>query len=285
MKNTIVLTGCDAKFYPYMEECLLSLLDMGIDGKADIAILDLGLSADQIAKLSSMGFMVKTPTWPDYVPESLRAPFYNIGLVARTALRDYFPGYSVYLWFDADAWAQTPEFFDALVDGARARGAAVIREDGANYKRDLMYSKWWFGNMIKSYGVKDGIGVCVNPTINIGVMALSDKARHWNEWIELYKKSICNTNKINMDQHAFNYSIDKHKTEHSKLDAIHNWLPSLSVPKYDEENKRLVSPDKKVISVIHLAGPNKDKVYNIRTLSGDTLQTPLTYKSIKGLKN
>jgi hypothetical protein len=55
------------------------------------------------------------------VPQELRDGF-MIGNVAKTALRDYFPGYDVYLWFDADAWAQTGEFFDAFVAGALAEG-------------------------------------------------------------------------------------------------------------------------------------------------------------------
>ena len=89
-------------------------------------------------------------------------------------------GYGIYLWFDADAWAQTPEFFDDLVAGAQAEGAAVAREDGANYRRTLTYSKWWIGNMMAAYGPIRGLRVALRPAMNIGILALSDRAPHWD---------------------------------------------------------------------------------------------------------
>ncbi len=284
-KSTIVLTGCDAKFYPYMEECLLSLLDMGIDKKADIAILDLGLTSDQVSKLSSMGFMVKVPTWPSYVPDEVRKIPHQIGLVARTALREYFPGYSVYLWFDADAWAQTPEFFDALVTGARARGAAVIREDGTNYKRDFMYSKWWFGNMITSYGLFNGLKVGIKPSINIGILALSDTAPHWEQWIAYYQEFINKRGKVN-NQHSFNAALEIETLTYYKAPARCNWLPTLSTPAWDAERKMVCEPNKSAtpLSVVHLAGPNKEMPYTLKQTTGGTITTPLTYTAIKSLR-
>ncbi len=285
MKSTIVLTGCDAKFYPYMEECLHSLLDMGIDSKADIAILDLGLTQQQVQSLSAMGFMVKVPTWPSYVPDEVRKVPHQIGLVARTALRDYFPGYEVYLWFDADAWAQTPEFFDALVTGARANGAAVIREDGSNYKRDFMYSKWWFGNMITSYGVMNGLKIGVKPAINIGILALSSKAPHWEQWIDYYQQFISKRGKVN-NQHSFNAALEIERLDHYKAPARCNWLPTLSTPMWNSDRKMVCEPNKGAypLSVIHLAGPNKDVPYALKTTAGGVLETPLTYTAIKALR-
>src|SRR6185369_6444697 len=118
------------------------------------------------------------PTWTLPVPEDKRVP-HDVGLVARTALRDYFPGYEVYLWFDADAWAQTPEFFDLFTEGAKAKGAAIVRENGTGMKRDWLYNRWWYGHMMAAYGPLGGIKAAYPPAINIGILALSANAPHW----------------------------------------------------------------------------------------------------------
>lgn len=283
-KSVILITGCDSKFYGYMEECLESLLLLNLDQKADIAILDLGLTLPQISALTSKGFQVMKPTWPDFVPLNIRTP-HQIGLVARTALRDYFPGYQTYLWFDADAWAQTPEFFEKLVDGAQAHGAAVIREDGANYKRDLTYSRWWYGNMMTSYGFVNGLSIARKPAINIGILALSDTAPHWNAWINRYRQFIDKRQKLN-NQHSFNAAIELDGLAHAKVSARCNWITTLSTPSWDPETKMLCEPgfSKAPLSVIHLAGPDKQARYKVARVGGGEIATALTYKVINALK-
>ena len=136
----VIMTGGDAKFFPFIEECLRSIFQLGLHRKADIGILDLGLLPDQIQALTAMGCKVAKPEWTLPIPVERRIP-HELGLVARTALRDYFPGYEVYLWFDADAWAQTTEFFDEFVAGARATGTAIVRENGHKYCRNYLYNQ------------------------------------------------------------------------------------------------------------------------------------------------
>lgn len=107
MSTKIILaTGCDAVFYNFLQETLSSWIRLGLPARADIGIVDMGLSAEQIAALEAQGYAIVVPGWTINVPQELRDGF-MIGNVAKTALRDYFPGYDVYLWFDADAWAQT----------------------------------------------------------------------------------------------------------------------------------------------------------------------------------
>ena len=126
LKNSvIIITGCDAFFYPFMEEALKSLMALGLEKQADIGILDLGLDPGQLQVLQAQGCIIRQPEWTLDVPEEIRVNK-MLGLVARTALREYFPGFSVYLWFDADAWAQTPQatqIVDRIQQTARLRMA------------------------------------------------------------------------------------------------------------------------------------------------------------------
>lgn len=267
-----------------MEEAISSLHDCGIHKRADFGVLDLGLSTAQVSKLEGMGCTVKKPYWTLSLPEVLKAE-HQIGLVARTALREYFPGYKVYLWFDADAWAQTPEFFDTLVEGARSKGAAVICETGAKYKMDWMYTRWWYGNMMAAYGLWKGFRVARKPVINIGIMAIADTAPHWEAWISYYVKFVSKMKKVN-NQHSFNAAVTLENLPCHYADARCNWITYLSIPSWNPKIKLLCEPNSaaKPISVVHMAGPNKRKLCNLDQTIGGTIETPLDYVSIKALR-
>jgi len=284
MHKTVVTTGCDANFYPFMADALSSLRGLGLDTRADIGILDFGLAEDQLAALKSQGCTVVKPVWTLELPKDLednRA----LALIARTALRDYFPGYNSYLWFDADAWAQTSEFFDLMVEGTRARGAAIIRENGAGYRRDLTYMRWWYGHMVATYGLIDGVELAYGPAINIGILGLSDTAPHWEAWIRHYQKMIHMRHKANLDQHAFNAAVEMEGLAVAELPARCNWICTLSTPRWDSRRNFVCEPNGIPLSVIHLAGPDKRREYELRVSHGTALITPLTYDAVHALRN
>lgn len=283
-KSVVIINGCDAKFYPFMMQSLQSLLALHLDERADIAILDLGLTPEQVSELQGMGFTVKQPYWTLEVPEKFRGK-HQIGLVARTALREFFPGYKTYLWFDADAWAQTPEFFDSLVAAANATGAGVIRENGANYKRDFAYSKWWFGNMMAAYGLIPGFRIALKPAINIGILCLSDTAPHWESWINYYKQFIARRERVN-NQHSFNAAIELDHLPYTEVPARCNWITTLSTPGWDPVARMVTEPQRggKPLSVLHLAGPDKERTYALHQPDGKIMNTQLTFTAISALQ-
>lgn len=280
MKKTIIINGCDKNFYSYMVESLDSLVDLKLHEKAAIGILDLGLDFTQAQELKNKGYYVVKPTWTMSVPESIRKQ-HQLGLIARTDLRDYFPGYDVYLWFDADAWAQTPEFFYELTEGASNRGAALISENGPGYRKDFAYAKWWYGNMVASYGLMKGLYVASQPVFNIGIMALASNAPHWDVWKRYYQEFINTREKVN-NQHSFNAAVRLENLDFHLAPARCNWITVLSDPTWNPETRMLCEPNKgsKPLSVIHMAGPNKSKIYNLRQTSGGMHMTSLTYKAI-----
>lgn len=285
MKKTVVVTGGDANFFSFIEDTMKSWAGIGLDRMADIGILDLGLTQEQRSLLQAMGCHVCVPEWTLPVPADLRVP-HQVGLIARTALRELFPGYTVYLWFDADAWAQTDEFFDAFVEGATLHGAAVVREDGPGYYRNWVYRRWWYGHMVVSYGLIEGIRVAHKPAINIGILALADTAPHWEAWIRHYRAMIVERGIVNLDQHAFNAAVEIEHLPTALLPARYNWICTLSPPVWDDHRKQLCEPDKAFapLSVVHLAGPDKQRPYAIRSRHGAPQMTPLTFPAITGLR-
>lgn len=285
MKKVVVITGGDSNFFGFMAEALESLFALNIERRADFGILDLGLSSLEVNALQALGCAVRKPEWTLPVPKQSRLS-HEVGLIARTALRDYFPGFQVYLWFDADAWAQTPEFFQLFVDGAKAKGAAVVREDGPGVRRDSVYKRWWYGHMIASYGLLKGIKIAIRPAINIGVVALSDTAPHWQAWINHYTNMILARNKINLDQHAFNAALELGRLPRAAIPARCNWICTLSQPVWDGQRKLMCEPSRAAapLSVLHLAGPEKSRPYTLAQTSRGKLTTALTYSAVQGIR-
>jgi hypothetical protein len=281
--KTVIVTGGDAAFFGFIHNAVVSLRALGLDADADIAVLDQGLQAQQVEQLLALGCRVERATWAIYVPEKLRNDA-QIGLVARTALRDYFPGYGIYLWFDADAWAQTREFFDSMTKGARTTGAALVRENGRGYRRHALYSRWWYGHMLRVCGPITGFRIARKPAINIGVMALAANAPHWDAWRALYERFIRVCGRVNLDQHAFNAAVEMYRLPYTLVSSRCNWIPRLSVPTWNAHQSRLHEPAGEPISVVHLAGPNKASRYRLECPDGAAIGTSLTYDAFRALQ-
>lgn len=282
MQKEIIITGGDSHFFPYLKAAIDSLRAHAETAARDLGVIDQGLTQEQRAQLAALGCTIVQPEWTLPVPAEARQ-LRNIGLVARTALREYFPGYNVYLWFDADAWMQTPEFVSVYIEGARANGVAVATEDGPGYSRSWNDLKWWAGNMVASFGLIDGARCSLVKSINIGVVCLKDTAPHWDVWTRLYKKALERTGKVNMDQHAFLAAIHLDHLRTTFLPARFNWLPHLSCPIWNPHTRMLCEPiaPYRALSVIHLAGPRKDRPYEVNHLSGGSFATSLTYPAMQ----
>src|SRR5882757_7059983 len=112
MAREIIISGGDSHFFPYLSAALNSLRSHSATAARDYGIIDQGLTAEQKAQLSALGCRIVRPEWTLPIPEQQRQ-LRNIGLVARTALRDYGPG----------------------------------------YRKSFVDLKWWTGNMIGAYGV------------------------------------------------------------------------------------------------------------------------------------
>lgn len=282
MSREIIISGGDAQFFPFLIAAITSLRSHPSLAAKDFGIIDQGLEVGQRSRLEALGCRIVVPEWTLPVPEEKRL-LRNIGLVARTALRDYFPGYEIYLWFDADAWAQTADFAFEFAAAARASGAAVALENGPGYRRSLVDLKWWVGNMIAAYGPTAGARLSFRRSVNIGVLCLTDTAPHWQAWIRAYSLALEKTGKVNLDQHAFLAAAYRENIPTAFLPARCNWLPHLSCPVWNPRTRMLCEPvaPYRPLSVLHLAGPEKTRRYKLPRLGGGVLETPLTYPAMR----
>jgi len=288
--KTIIMTGGTSVFYPFIRECVDSLIATGMLERADLGILDHGMEPEQIATFRGQATHIVKPTWAELgmrVPERHQEDR-HINLVARSDLPALFPGYDVYLWFDADAWAQTADFFDVYVDGAMEQGLAVAKENGFRYNPSFVERRWWIGNYFLGFGLVDGMrgGVLFDP-INIGLVAIHHDAPHWKRYRERHQATIDRTGKINLDQHSCHATIALDGMPAKFVHARHNWLPILSRPTWDAGRNLLCdpAPGGEPLSVIHLAGPDKMAKRKLRVLGGGEISIPLNYHAFVAAKS
>lgn len=286
---TLIVTGADAAFFPFLSDCVASLRAAGVFECADLAILDQGLTGEQLAALKSGSTTIVRPTWADCgmdVPENLQKDR-DISLVARSSLPTLFPGYEVYIWFDADAWVQTSEFLEEFIAGARQSGLAVAKENGAGYSPTLIERRWWLGNYYLGFGVLGALrGGLLAAPINIGVLAIHRDAPHWEAWRRHHEMTIWRTGKINLDQHSCHAVLALDRLPATYVPARCNWLPTLSMPVWDEDEEMLYEPGSRgrPLSVVHLAGPNKLVSRRVRTRRGRAFHSPLTYPLLNKMR-
>jgi hypothetical protein len=193
------------------------------------------------------------------------------------------PGYKVYLWFDSDAWAQDSDFVDQYIQGAEANGVAVALENGSGYVKSYRDKRWWYGNQFLAFGLQDGLRVVLKPSVNIGVLALSATAPHWEAWKSRYTTAVRRTGKLNLDQHAMHAAIFADGLGAKFLPARFNWQPVLSSPWWDPVDLCLREPIRsgERISIVHLTGPSKERRYS---LLGSRADTSLQYSCISEMR-
>jgi hypothetical protein len=117
-------------------------------------------------------------------------------------------------------------------------------------------------------------------------MALVDTAPHWQAWINHYKIFIEKRKKINLDQHAFNAALEFENLPYALVPARCNWISVLSPPLWNEDRQLLCEPNARhrPLSILHLAGPDKRRIYHLGTTRGGVINTPLNYNAFNALR-
>jgi hypothetical protein len=278
--RAILVTGSDHHYYRYLIAAIDSLLEMRCSELADISVIDFGLLPDQRSEIMSRGLPIRkiSKIEDPRKSASLRTVDTGLVLLPRMDLRDHFPGYDVYVWMDADLWVQTCDFLEPFIEGARLRGAAVCLENGPGYRFTEIEERWWRGQMVPLFGRIRGTYLGLLTSINIGVMALAAKAPHWDIWKRRYHQAVARLDRLDVDQHAFFAALYLDRLDVKFLPAHYDWICTLSTPIFDSQKSLFCIPDggSNPISILHLAGPAKEREYEVPLLSGGKVLTKFT---------
>ncbi len=273
-----IVTGADHAYFDLMHEVLrtLNAAEVALDLK--LCVLDFGLQPQQIALAERCDASVVRPEWAFDAPDHLKTQA-NLGYATRPLLPRLFPGFDMYLWLDADVSVQDGRFISAFVTAAMDGSLAIAEEADRAYGIEAYALKWQIGNAFRCFGLWQGLKLCLSRPINSGVFALKADAPHWPVWQERYQQAVNRAHRVNLDQHALMATLCLDALPCRYLNSTHNWICTRSQPLWDEARQVFCRPYPPYdsISVLHLAGRHKHKLWNIKTLDGSTEPMHLSY--------
>ena len=285
-QSVILITACSGLFYDHYADLLDSIDAVGLKGQFDVGLIDLGMNDVQLQALRHRGVKIVPPNWPIDPPSSQQAT-HLLAFAAKPFAKDYFPGYKTYVWMDADMWAQTADFWPALVDGAREAGCAVPIEADAGYRSmTWRHRAWMLRHFFNSYGPFKALQLYQQPMINNGVFALQADAPHWQVWQKHFERMVSRTERtLAIDQLALMAANLLEGPELSLIDTRFNWVCSLGTPEFDLARQLFVKPGGRhsspaagdPISVMHITTPARGRSFPVLQSDGATVQRYLHF--------
>lgn len=283
-QRVLIVTAADSRFIGLLRGMLASL-DPVLDAQgADLACFDLGLNAHDRAWLSSRGAILREPgihfgVSPDTFSPAMRS------FLARPFLRDYFPGYDVYVWMDSDVWLQDASVVHGYVSAALESGLAVTHERERAYRLQPWLLGWTAKHFLLGYGPLLGGYLLAMPHVNAGFFAIAADAPHWAAWAKNYELAFRRTGAlVPHDQFALNHALHARggaRLKSAILDPGNNWICDRGTPVWNDETRTYSKPyaPHHSIGALHLAGPAKHKEYVIRRTGGGSFKTAILWGS------
>jgi lipopolysaccharide biosynthesis glycosyltransferase len=228
---------------------------------AAFAYFDLGLSDASKAWINQYATACANPGWDLPVTAALMQTHSHLrALTVRPFLRDYFPGYDIYIWIDADAYVQEQFALDWLIQGASQRRMAIAAEVDCAYRLSLGVVRWRMDRMRRYFGEAAGRSALWETQFNAGVFAIASNAPHWASWETFFRSGLDASNgELVCDQMALNRALWTQKLSLQVLPATCNWLCHLAAPIYMQSLGKYVDPTlpNRLIGIIHQAGDSK----------------------------
>lgn len=270
--RTLCVTAADEAYAPLLRGLVRSLLPWQARSSMSLACFDLGLAVETRQWLSQHVAHVVEPGWDLEVDGTLRMQQPHLrALTVRPFLRDYFPGYSVYLWIDADCWVQKHHVLDWYLAAAWQGNLAITPEVHHAYRHQALQFEWRLRRLHACFGRKAAESLHWATYFNAGVFALKDDAPHWNHWRETFDNGLRATEGVLCcDQTALNHLLWTRRLPVAPLPATCNWLCHLAVPRYDTVRKRFCEPvlPGAPLGILHLAAGAKDMRFKVRDADG-----------------
>ena len=255
----------------------------------DIGVLDVGLTENGKAQLAAFDVKI-VPAQVDIEYRGREEWEQQLqgfrAMTARPFLRNYFPGYDVYMWIDADAWAQTPEAVDTMLAGAGAEDALFIcAEVDRDYKPYFLSSKPWEYHLKwyrANFPPEIFTAIFPRPMLIDGVFAMRAESPVWKEWAEVYTACLQRAAKVGReqfmgDQLSLNVAVYMKGFPLRLMPAEFGWLTLYAIPMIDAEKNLFVRPTqpRTPISILHLTHEKKMRSFDIATTSGGTIARTL----------
>jgi hypothetical protein len=280
----LLVTACNSAYMHLLRGCLESFQSFPGSSGVDSVCFDVGLEEEDRRWLEARAVRLAEPrTHFGIDPDAFDRT--QLAFLTRPFLREYFPGYDVYLWIDSDVWLQRWSVIDSYIEGALVSGMAIAHERERGYRFQAWLFGWMAKHLLLGFGPVEGAYLLSRPSLNAGMFAIHTEAPHWAAWAEHYRAAIERSGKISPhDQFALNRAIhggplSRPAFPTAVLPANANWICDRGVPMWNDAEKAFCEPYPpfRPIGALHLAGPAKRTEYAIRRTGGGAFTARLLF--------
>ncbi len=272
----LVVSASDSRFIGLLRDMIGSIQPFLAQPGIDLACFDIGLSASDRDWLVAQGAQIRAPGGHLGQDAATHSPALR-SFLARPFLREYFPGYDVYIWIDSDIWLQDVGVLQQYVDGALQCGLAVAHEEERAYRFQPWLFGWTAKHFLLGYGPLVGAYLLARPHVNAGFFALAADAPHWDAWALRYAAAIRRSGAlVPHDQFALNHAVHARGADRAcLLDPGCNWICERGPPMWNDAEGVFCRPYAPYsrIGALHLAGPGKRTAYAVRRTGGGSFST------------
>ncbi len=279
--DVLVVTGCDESHFHLAEDFIASFRHYYGDA-FDLAFINFGTQTPPPSIATYISKYIQVPQDPAFSKDIGLFVSYDC---TKAKTRDYFPGYKIYIWIDADCWFQNAESLSRIIMQAQHHELAIHPEYDTHYfARHLAISE----RTVKIYTQNEAEHLhnmpLYMPTLNAGVIGMRHDSRVWALWQQeiaaLHVKHAQGRDVFFCDQVALHKVIYLNAIHVGILRAIDNWQAHACLPQINLTTKKLIvpSPPYEEISLMHLAGPAK---YQTMQMNGHKFG--LRYRDVQNL--
>ena len=285
MKHVIV-TAADEAYAALLLDLLDSLRPHAGKLEFAIACLDLGLSPSTRSQVADLADHVVDPQWPFRPHTQFDKDRRFLSRAARPFLRDLVPGYSTYIWLDADVWVQHALGLKWLLEAADGTDIAAAPTVHRCYAFKAQDVGWMRMRYRMAFGEPTANQLMQNPYVNSGVMAIPGNSKFWPKVANRFQDALDRWEGTFLsDQAIINGALLLDDLKFERLPARVNWICHLSRPLWDPARKQLVEPAMPFDPILILHNTFNDKAldHDIFAMDGRPRKTKLTYSAISSL--
>jgi hypothetical protein len=235
---------------------------------AELAFFDLGCTSTQLAWLEARTHKLLRPKDDFNIADKEGFQPYRLGQACRPLLPKYLPGYSTYIWMDADAWVQDPAIVKQFADTAEKNLTAIVPECDVAYPflRDpaaaLQFHRYKYHQWSASYGEDEARKYALLPIFNNGVFAMGAQSTIWSLWERNLALSLQRGLTALFDQLSLQKTLLEAGGMHA-LPSRANWMSHYALPHRRAEDGVWIEPrlSGQPIGIIHLVASVRRESY------------------------
>lgn len=284
LKKAVIVTAADSGYFDLLNGMIRSVRRFEEWRRVTIAVFDVGFTAEHRSQLEQDGIVLVDPKWHFGLSEKTAKSYERAALI-RFFIHDYLPDFDYSLWLDPDLWLQDSGVLERMLDGAKKSGAAIAHESDRLYAFQGWLWAWNLKHKIAGSGLGNGLALMARPSYNLGLYCLRADAPHWEPWRRRFEAALARTRRVTpYEQFAFNEVIHIDKIPTVELASSDNWICDRCPPVWDAEAGLFCRPaaPHPPLSVLHLAGPAKNRSYEIQQKDGGVNTMSLRYPDFDG---